>query len=57
LLPYKMAYKFAQIEPYGFFIVMGLVIMHILQFWMIPIMVLSNSLLSVLVLPLSYLLG
>lgn len=57
LLPYKLAYKFAQIEPYGFFIVMGLVVLHVLQFWMLPVMVLTSSFLSLLMMPFSFLLG
>jgi len=57
LLPYKLAYKFAQIEPYGFFIVMGLVVLHVLQFWMLPVMLLTNSFLSLLMTPFSLLLG
>ncbi|MBC3811093.1 site-2 protease family protein [Undibacterium aquatile] len=57
LLPYKLAYKFAQIEPYGFFIVMGLVVLHVLQFWMLPVMVLTSSFLSILLTPFSFLLG
>jgi Zn-dependent protease len=57
LLPYKLAYKFAQIEPYGFFIVMGLVVLHVLQFWMLPVMVLTSSFLSLLLTPFSFLLG
>lgn len=57
LLPYKLAYKFAQIEPYGFFIVMALVMLHVLQFWMIPIMVLGQFLLELCVTPFVFLLG
>lgn len=57
LLPYKLAYKFAQIEPYGFFIVMGLVVLHVLQFWMLPVIVLTSSFLSLLLTPFSFLLG
>ncbi|CAN5720005.1 site-2 protease family protein [soil metagenome] len=56
LLPYKLAYKFAQIEPYGFFIVMALVMLHVLQFWMAPVMLLSNFLLQILISPFSFLL-
>lgn len=56
LLPYKLAYKFAQIEPYGFFIVMALVMLHVLQFWMAPVMLLSNILLQILISPFSFLL-
>ena len=57
LLPYKLAYKFAQIEPYGFFIVMGLVMLHVLQFWMTPVMLLTNILLQLLMSPFNFLLG
>lgn len=57
LLPYKLAYKFAQIEPYGFFIVMALVMLHVLQFWMVPVMFIANLLLQVLISPLNILLG
>ncbi|WP_394778555.1 site-2 protease family protein [Undibacterium sp.] len=55
LLPYKYAFKFAQIEPYGFFIVMGLAMLPIFDFWgfwMSPVMKMAESLLSVLVIPL-----
>ena len=57
LLPYKLAHKFAQIEPYGFFIVMGLVMLHVLQFWMAPVMLISNVLLQILISPFSFLMG
>ncbi|MFZ6742755.1 site-2 protease family protein [Undibacterium sp. JH2W] len=57
LLPHKLAYQFAQIEPYGFFIVMGLVMMHVLQFWMEPVMLIANILLSLCMYPFNLLLG
>ncbi|MFZ6753074.1 site-2 protease family protein [Undibacterium sp. Dicai25W] len=57
LLPNKLAYKFAQIEPYGFFIVMGLVMIHWLQFWLLPVMMLSNFILKLLITPFALLLG
>ena len=57
LLPYKMAYQFARIEPYGFFILLGFMFLHLLQFWMTPLMVLSNLLLQLLASPLRMLLG
>ncbi len=57
LLPNKLAYKFAQIEPYGFFIVMGLVMLHVLQFWMVPVMLLANVALQLLISPFNLLLG
>ncbi|MFZ6846524.1 site-2 protease family protein [Undibacterium sp. RuTC16W] len=57
LLPYKLAYKFAQIEQYGFFIVMALVMLHVLQFWMVPVMWLAETLLYLMMSPIRLLLG
>lgn len=55
LLPRKYAYKFAQIEPYGFFIVMALIMLKLLYFWMIPVMTVAEFLLHLLVIPLNLL--
>jgi Zn-dependent protease len=57
ILPDALAYKFARIEPYGFFIVLALLYFNILNFWVGPLMQLTNVVLSTLVFPLSYLLG
>lgn len=57
LLPHKHAYKFAQIEPYGFFIVMAMAYMQVLHFWMMPLQKLASVLLSILIYPFSVLLG
>ncbi|MBI1773081.1 MAG: site-2 protease family protein [Burkholderiales bacterium] len=57
LLPHNRAYKVAQIEPYGFFIVMGLAMMNILKFWMVPVMLAANFLLSLCMYPVTILLG
>ena len=57
LLPYKLAVKFAQIEQYGFFIVMALVLLHVLQFWIVPVMMVAEMLLNVLISPITMLLG
>ncbi len=60
LLPHKYAYKFAQIEPYGFFIVMGLVFLNALHFWslwMVPVMSIAGKVLQLVVSPLNFLLG
>lgn len=56
LLPNRYAYRFAQIEPYGFFIVMGLVLFKVLYFWMVPVMNAAHSLLQLIVTPLKFLL-
>ncbi|HEX2531859.1 MAG TPA: site-2 protease family protein [Burkholderiaceae bacterium] len=53
LLPDKYAYRFAQIEPYGFFIVMLLLIFKVLYFWMIPVMMAAGTVLQILVSPLN----
>ncbi|MBC3935346.1 site-2 protease family protein [Undibacterium sp. CY7W] len=55
LLPHQMAMKFAQIEPYGFFIVMGLAILKMLQYWMVPVMALGSALLQILLIPFTFL--
>jgi Zn-dependent protease len=56
LLPQKLAYKYARIEPYGFFILMGLMLLKLLSYWVVPVMVVSRLLLGVLVSPLNFLL-
>lgn len=53
ILPNRLAYKFAKIEPYGFFIVMFLVVMKVLYFWMTPVMMLASTALQLLVSPLT----
>jgi Zn-dependent protease len=55
LLPNKLAYKFAQIEPYGFFIVLALLYFQVLNFWVGPMMLLANGALNVLATPLTFL--
>jgi Zn-dependent protease len=55
MLPNKYAYKFAQIEPYGFFIVMALVMLKVLYFWMLPVMMGADFLLQILLIPLNLL--
>lgn len=53
LLPYRFAQPLARLEPYGFFIVMGLVIVGIASaIWMRPLMSLTYGLLNVLLSPL-----
>lgn len=38
LLPRRLAYRLAEVEPYGFFIVMALLFTHVLDFVMQPVM-------------------
>jgi len=51
ILPHRYAYKFAQIEPYGFFIVMALVLLKVLYFWLVPVMTAAHAGLKVMILP------
>ena len=49
LLPYRQAVMVSRIEPWGFFIVMALVIMGVVNtLWMQPIMALTFGLLDLL---------
>ncbi len=57
LLPNKLAYKFARIEPYGFFIVLALVYLKILNFWVVPMMMLTEFVLNLIASPLTLLLN
>jgi len=52
LLPFRQASMVARVEPWGFFIVMGLIVLGILNtIWMQPVMQLSHALLDLLLSP------
>jgi Zn-dependent protease len=56
LLPWKQAAMVARIEPWGFFIVMALVLLGVVStLWMQPVMALTYGLLDLLLTPLSFL--
>jgi Zn-dependent protease len=57
ILPHRQAYQFSKIEPYGFFIVLALAYLHVLNFWMVPVMGLTQGALQLLLSPLTFLLG
>jgi Zn-dependent protease len=58
LLPWKQAQAVARIEPWGFFIVMGLVIAGIVgTWWLRPLMSLGYSAIGLLLTPLQFLLN
>lgn len=58
LLPHRQAYKFARIEPYGFFIVLALVMLNLLYFfWIIPVESIAYFVLRLLTYPLNILLS
>lgn len=53
LLPHKYAYRFAQIEPYGFFILLALLFLQVLKYWMVPVMIIADKALQLLISPLT----
>jgi Zn-dependent protease len=56
LLPYRAAVMVSRLEPWGFFIVMGLIYFHIVdRLWMRPLMAVTSGLLDVMLLPFSWL--
>jgi Zn-dependent protease len=56
LLPYRPAELLSRVEPWGFFIVMGLVIAGVVSaLWMRPVMTLTYGLLELVLKPLSFL--
>lgn len=58
LLPWRQATMVARIEPWGFFIVMALVISRVItELWMLPLMSLGSWLVNLLISPLAYLLN
>jgi Zn-dependent protease len=56
ILPHRLAYKFARIEPYGFFIVLALIFLKVLNFWVAPVMMLAGYALELIASPLTLLL-
>jgi Zn-dependent protease len=57
LLPPRLGYQFAQLEPYGFFIVMALLVTHVLDFWLAGVQHFSLQLISLLASPLQLILN
>ena len=56
LLPYKQAVFVSRIEPWGFFVVMALVLAGVVsKLWMQPLMAVTYSILEALLVPLAYL--
>jgi Zn-dependent protease len=53
LLPIKYAFRFAQIERYGFIIVLALMFLQLLKYWMIPVMLVAENVLRFVVSPLT----
>jgi Zn-dependent protease len=58
LLPHRQAYAISRIEPYGFFIVLGLVLIGILgTYWLRPLIAVGYAALQLLLTPLNLLLN
>ena len=53
MLPHRLAYKYAQLEPYGFFVVLALMFLQVLKFWMVPVMLVAQIALHFAVTPLT----
>ena len=57
LLPWRLAMAVSRVEPWGFFIVMALVLTKVINtFWMLPLMGLSYDVIDLLLSPLRALL-
>jgi Zn-dependent protease len=58
LLPWRQANAVAQVEPYGFFIVLALLVAGVItNFWMRPLMNLTYGVIDVVLSPLRWILG
>ena len=56
LLPLPLADRYQRIAPYGFFIIIGLAVLGLLQYWLIPVMGMTQGALNLLASPLTFLL-
>jgi Zn-dependent protease len=59
LLPHEYAVKVAKIEPYGFFVIMILVLSGdvLFKFWIVPVMGVFNFIMQLILYPLNFLLN
>jgi len=57
LLPHHASYRYAKLEPYGFFIILGLLFLGGLHYWLRPVTQAGYEIISLLVAPLKFLLG
>ena len=56
MLPHRLAYKFAKIEPYGFFILLALLYFNVLSFWVQPVMWIGGQAVKLIASPITMLL-
>lgn len=57
VLPHRLSYKFSQLEPYGFVIILALLFLQVIHYWMRPVMYAAGLALQALVFPLTFLLS
>lgn len=57
MLPNRLAFKFAKIEPYGFFILLALLYFNVLAFWVRPVMWLGAQLVTLVATPFTFFLN
>ena len=56
ILPNKLAFQYARLEPYGFLILLALILLKVVTYWLSLIWFIAHFLLQVIVSPLNYLL-
>jgi Zn-dependent protease len=57
LLPHKLAFKYARLEPYGLIILLALILLHVVEYWLAIVEFVGYRLLHLLISPLTLLLG
>jgi Zn-dependent protease len=57
MLPNRLAFQFAKIEPYGFFVLLALLYFGVLSFWVQPMMRLGAQVVELLALPFTFFLN
>jgi Zn-dependent protease len=56
MLPHRLAFRFAKLEPYGFFILLALLYFNVLSFWVQPVMWLGGQAVKLIASPITMLL-
>jgi Zn-dependent protease len=56
MLPHRLAFQFAKLEPYGFFILLALLYFNVLSFWVQPVMWLGGQAVKLIASPITMLL-
>jgi len=57
ILPHKLAFKFARLEPYGLIILLALILLKVVQYWLAIVEMVGYTLLHLAVSPLNLLLS